>query len=313
MSEIEFVVFNIIIDEGSSGLDGKYFIQYTGNKNALEKFKTINKVYLNREIIQFYEKKYTKDDIQTLLKFDCLWNETDSWCDNYERKLLFGKLNIPGKNKEYSIIKLEKWWKDSFGQFAIYNPNWSNVIDNVVNLNRIYLTNEEVDLNKIHLTSVDADDTKFIIGRFRLVSDNGRTSMGSRIIDWTDYFGIFDDVVELQKEYLKIKNEFETKQKVQECRYKRVIMNDIFRFNKQNFFLVKPNDNMDLSKTKIDTQHDSFSTENGDLLLLHADDEAEDDQIEYVYMIKNKFVNLIQFSNYMRAKDLLKLNPELRE
>ena len=47
-----------------------------------------------------------------------------------------GKMNVPGKNKEYTYDDLEEWWETYMGSTKY--PQWSNIFESVIDLSVNY-------------------------------------------------------------------------------------------------------------------------------------------------------------------------------
>ena len=121
-----FIMFHLY-NNLDNDMDGIYFVQLTGNEEAIEKFKTIN---TNNDALAFYCKKYTFRQVIYLTNFEHLWNMGAA--DNVERIALIGKLTIPGDDKIYSDDELELWWGKYLGDAK--RPKWGNISESTLNL-----------------------------------------------------------------------------------------------------------------------------------------------------------------------------------
>lgn len=123
-TNVEYITFHIDNNLGSD-MDGIYFIQYTGNEDAIKKFMRINK----KGDVEFFKEKYTYEQVMALRNFKHLWNYHS---DNVERYIFSGKFTVPGKNKVYMKDELLKWW-DKYLNGTKW-PNWSKVCENIIDL-----------------------------------------------------------------------------------------------------------------------------------------------------------------------------------
>lgn len=127
----EFILFEITRNLGCD-MHGKYFIQSTGNLEAIEKFKKINNI--QKYNIKFFNRKYTWNEIQMLMSMSDLWRYDGSY-DNLEYFVLKGKLSIPGEDKIYNEKELDDWWNKYLDDPKF--PKWENVCENPIDLQKI--------------------------------------------------------------------------------------------------------------------------------------------------------------------------------
>ena len=121
----KYVMIHITHNLGSD-MDGIYFVQYTGNKKALEKFRTIN----TNGDVKYFSKKYSHKKVMSLLSFENLWNM--GFADNVERLVLCGKMKTPGETRPYDQDELEAWWEEYLGDPKF--PKWKNMFEQVITL-----------------------------------------------------------------------------------------------------------------------------------------------------------------------------------
>jgi hypothetical protein len=127
-NDLVFVVFKICCNLGYD-MNGKYFIQLTGNEDQIKKFKKINK---NGDV-KFNDKKYSWQELDLLSKKKDLW-KYDGSNDNVERLILKGKLTVPGENKVLDKEDLEEWWE----KYLIDPkwPKWNKIVEEVIDLSK---------------------------------------------------------------------------------------------------------------------------------------------------------------------------------
>lgn len=131
--EDEYIMFKIS-NNLDSELNGIYFVQYTDNESAIEKFKKINK---GCGYTKFYNKKYTFNQVYNLLKLNDIWEQDNKYYHNIERLVFCGKFNVPGENKEHNKYDLVDWWIKYLGD--VEEPRWCNIVEEIIDLRTKFL------------------------------------------------------------------------------------------------------------------------------------------------------------------------------
>ena len=129
MANIKYVMFKM--HRSNKSINGTYFVQQTGNENAIDKFQLINAY--NYEI-DFYYEEYTQEQIDQLISTIKIFNDLMNTCPRNRREMVIlkGRLSIPGDNKAYNDEELNKWWYENLDD--VDWPHWQNIAEEVIDL-----------------------------------------------------------------------------------------------------------------------------------------------------------------------------------